>query len=193
MTEKQLTEAQEETMTVQDFYELQAEKPNQSACEPFWTGECGGTPPEKSLYELGVPRAPPPGRNCLKCRKFRNLELLANLIKDDYQIEFNGKSYTCTRAAYLDDGYGTYGTAYAEITVSRRGNIMKITVEGMTKKQIEQKKEQNQKLCPLWRKKGVCGNDEEVADWEATGVGNCSECTLLEMYESLAEEIEDCY
>jgi len=191
MTEKQLIEAQEKTMTVQDFYELQAERPNQNACELFWTGECGGTPPEKSLYELGVPCAPPLGKSCLKCRKFRNLETLVDLIKGDYQIEFDGKNYTCTRTVYLDNGYGLHGTAYAEITVSKSGNIRKITVEGMTKKQIERKIEQNQKHCPLWKKKGVCINDEEVADWEETGVGDCADCTFLEMCESLADQLEN--
>ena len=185
------TEREDHKLTVQDFYELQVKQPNHNACELFWTGACGDVPPPLAIYPLGIPCAPPPGKSCHRCKQFRNLSILTELVECEYEVDFDGKNYSCTKNTYVDDGYGNYGTAQVEITVTKRGNVRKITVDGMTKKQLEREANKTRNQCSLWRKRKMCANDEETTDWKEDELGECGDCSYLDLLESLISQLED--
>jgi len=68
-------------------------------------------------------------------------------------------------SVYLDDGYGING--YADIYVLLRGNtILKMTVEGMTEKEMEKEIMKIIENCPAQKRYDCCAEELSMEDYE---------------------------
>jgi len=130
-------------------------------------------------------------------RKAMKLEIIRELLKYGYEIEYDQKrkKWLAWRKQYLDNGYGFYFYADIDLEISQNGKITEIKVDGLKLSEIEKEIEKTISECPIMQKYDEC---IESLHWETRekieneiDTDLCQTCTYYSMIRNLAEMLED--